>query len=331
VRFIIYGAGGIGGTIGARLHLAGYEVVLIARGEHGIVLQQQGLEFIAPDTRGRLQMRCCLTPADVDWQTHDVIVLCMKSQHTAAALDDLRAAGAGHLPVVCAQNGVANEAMALRRMPLVYGMLVVLPALFLQPGQVITNTADSAGWLDTGVYPTGVDDRVHEFTQALTHAGFSSAPDPAVMRKKYAKLLSNLFNALSALTGMADGSQPIGDRLRQEALACYAAAGIEAASSAEMKAGMGQLTMTDLPEFSNRAGSSWQSLERGTGNIEVDFLNGEIAELGRRYGIATPANIACQNLALELSRRSAHTQIHPGSVSVAQVNAEIEQLNRTTE
>ena len=32
MRFVIYGAGGIGGTIGARLFLAGYEVLLIARG-----------------------------------------------------------------------------------------------------------------------------------------------------------------------------------------------------------------------------------------------------------------------------------------------------------
>ena len=35
IHYVIYGAGGIGATIGARLHRAGFRVTLIARGEHG--------------------------------------------------------------------------------------------------------------------------------------------------------------------------------------------------------------------------------------------------------------------------------------------------------
>jgi ketopantoate reductase len=41
VRFIIYGAGAIGATLGARLHQGGHEVVLIARGAHGDALREQ--------------------------------------------------------------------------------------------------------------------------------------------------------------------------------------------------------------------------------------------------------------------------------------------------
>ncbi|MYE83629.1 MAG: ketopantoate reductase family protein, partial [Gammaproteobacteria bacterium] len=46
MRFIIYGAGGIGGTIGARLHLTGHDVLLIARGAHLDALRTDGLRFI---------------------------------------------------------------------------------------------------------------------------------------------------------------------------------------------------------------------------------------------------------------------------------------------
>ena len=35
MRFVICGAGAIGGVLGARLHLAGEDVVLVTRGEHG--------------------------------------------------------------------------------------------------------------------------------------------------------------------------------------------------------------------------------------------------------------------------------------------------------
>src|SRR5581483_10261633 len=45
VRFIIYGAGGIGGVIGARLHQSGHKVVLIARGSHYEAIEQRGLRL----------------------------------------------------------------------------------------------------------------------------------------------------------------------------------------------------------------------------------------------------------------------------------------------
>ena len=53
-------------------------------------------------------------------------------------------------------------------------------------------------------------------------------------------------------------------------------------------------------DSSLRGGSStWQSLTRTTGDIECDFLNGEIALLGRMHGVPTPANSLVQRLARE--------------------------------
>ncbi len=49
-------------------------------------------------------------------------------------------------------------------------------------------------------------------------------------------------------------------------------------------------------------GSSWQSLARRAGSIEADYLNGEIALLGRLHGVATPVNAALQEVANELAR-----------------------------
>lgn len=323
MRIVIYGAGGIGGTIGARLHIAGHDVRLIARGEHAQVMQQRGLQFVAPGINKTLDIPTSVHPNELDWREDDVVLLCMKSQHTAAALDDLRAAGVVEQPIVCAQNGVANEAMTLRRFPYVYGMLVFLPALFLEPGKVVTNATDVGGVLDTGCYPTGTDDVTQTLTDALTDAGFGATPDPLIMRKKYAKLLSNVNNSLSALTAFAEGSNEISQMLREETLECYRAANIDCAGVDEMKALYATMTTVELPEFSARGGSSWQSAMRGTGNIEVDFLNGEIAQLGRRFGVATPANNACQRLAWQLS----YSKAKPGSVPVTQVLKAIEQAS----
>jgi 2-dehydropantoate 2-reductase len=64
-------------------------------------------------------------------------------------------------------------------------------------------------------------------------------------------------------------------------------------------------------------GSSWQSLTRGTGTIEADFLNGEIVLLGRERDVATPVNEALQRLA----NRAAADRLPPGSLSPGEVLA----------
>lgn len=304
MRIIVYGAGGVGATIGARLHQRGHEVVLIARGEHGSVLARDGLTLRAPDGVHRLRIPTVLHPRELDFRADDVVILAMKSQHTSAALEDLLARNPGDVAVVCAQNGVANERMALRRFRRVYAMLIHLPAMHLQPGEVVTHAAGRGGILDTGVYPRGVDDTCRALTAALEDAGFSAHPDPAVMRLKYAKLLMNLNNALqAAITPAAGGTPPpqardISRRLKDEALACFAAAGIDCASLDEVRQRHeGVYHFADVPGHPRGGGSSWQSVVRGTGNIETDFLNGEIVLLGRLHGVPTPANEVCQALA----------------------------------
>ena len=115
MRFIIYGPGGVGGTIAARLHLGGAEVLLIGRGDHARAIQSRGLRFVAPEGERLLRIPTVQDPGEVAWRATDMVLLAMKSQHTAAALDDLVAAAPEDIGVVCGQNGVANERMALRR------------------------------------------------------------------------------------------------------------------------------------------------------------------------------------------------------------------------
>lgn len=301
MRFIIYGAGGIGGTIGARLFQQGFEVILIARGEHGRAIRSDGLTLAAPDGEFRLPIPAVEHPRELAFRDDDVVVLAMKSQHTVPALEDLLARNPGDAAVVCAQNGVANERMALRRFRRVYAMLVHLPALHMESGLVVTHADGHGGILDTGCYPGGVDDTCRAFTAALCKAGFSAEPDPAVMRLKYAKLLMNLNNALQAATDFGPGAREISRMLKREALACFEAAGIDCASQEEVRARHhGVYRMVDVPGHPRGGGSSWQSVARGTGNIETDYLNGEIVLLGRLHGVPTPANEACQSLAWRL-------------------------------
>lgn len=318
MRFIVYGAGGIGGTIGGRLFQRGFEVVLIARGDHGRAIQAGGLKLVAPDGEVRLAVPCVTHPRELDCRADDVVILAMKSQHTLGALEDLLAQDPGDVAVVCAQNGVANESMALRRFRRVYATLVHLPAQHLEPGEVVTHATGCGGILDTGCYPHGVDDTCRAITAALTEAGFSAEPDPAVMRLKYAKLLMNLNNALQAATEFPAGAREISRMLKHEALACFSAAGIDCAGVEDVRARHeGVYQLGEVAGYPRGGGSSWQSVARGTGNIETDYLNGEVVLLGRLHGVPTPANEVCQALA----RRMVNERLAVGTFDVETVMA----------
>jgi 2-dehydropantoate 2-reductase len=317
VRYIVYGAGAIGGGIGGRLAAAGRDVVLIARGPHLDRLRADGLTLRAPDGDTTLPVPAVGHPGEITFHDDDVVVLAMKSQDTAPALDALRAVAGNGMPVVCAQNGVDNERMAARRFWRVYAMLVYMPATFLEPGVVILHGATVAGLLDVGRFPSGVDPLDEAICADLTAAGFVSRADPAVMRLKYGKLLGNLNNAVGALCPPGDETRDLVRRVRDEALACFAAAGIDAAGAEEMRAIAAQVPVADVPGAPRGGSSTWQSLARGTGSVEADYLNGEIAMLGTLHGVATPLNRTIARLAADAAREGRA----PGSIAPDEILA----------
>jgi 2-dehydropantoate 2-reductase len=92
-------------------------------------------------------------------------------------------------------------------------------------------------------------------------------------------------------------------RVRAEGVAVLDAAGIAYASAEEEKEARGdKIQLVEIDGAPRGGGSSWQSLNRGTGTIEADYLNGEIALLGRLHGVPTPLNDLLQRLANEFAR-----------------------------
>ncbi|HXG22209.1 MAG TPA: ketopantoate reductase C-terminal domain-containing protein, partial [Methylomirabilota bacterium] len=142
--------------------------------------------------------------------------------------------------------------------------------------------------------------------------------DPAIMRWKYTKLLSNLRNALQAICGLEAPGGEVARRARQEALACYKAAGIEFVPEEEMRQRIQtEIRMADIEGHPRTGGSTWQSLMRGLPSIEVDYLNGEIVLLGKLYGVPTPCNAVLQRVANDMARSGKR----PGSMTVEQLQA----------
>ncbi|MFC4148369.1 ketopantoate reductase family protein [Micromonospora mangrovi] len=322
MRYVIIGAGAVGGTIGGRLAQAGHEVTLVARGAHLNALRDRGLTLRTPDGTATLRLPATAGPDDRPLAADTALVLTVKSQDTAAALAawvDAPVAGGGtageRLPLFTAQNGVANERTALRFFARVHPVCVWLPATHLEPGVVVANGHPHSGMLHLGRYPSGSDDTARAVAADLTSAGFVAPVHDDVLRWKYGKLLSNLGNGLQALLGR-DIPDGLAERVRAEGVAALAAAGIAHTSPEEEAAARGDRVRHRPVDGEERAGgSTWQSLARGAGSAEADHLNGEIVLLGRLHGVPTPVNAAVQGAV----RRAVRERIPAGGFPVAEL------------
>ncbi|CUH79512.1 ketopantoate reductase family protein [Tropicibacter naphthalenivorans] len=321
MRIIVYGVGAIGGVVGAALARAGQDVLGIARGAQLQAIRDKGLRLRTPDVDEVVQMPCVAHPSEIDFRPDDAILLCMKTQHTVAALADLRDAGVTDQPIFCFQNGVENERLALRVFPNVHAVTVMLPGTYLEPGKVVSYGTPRFGILDIGRYPSGVDAADEALAAVLDASGFAAYARADVMRAKYGKLLVNLMNILQAAVGRDPALAQMTQPLQAEAEAVYTAAGIawEPNSTDPRRAEFMQVK--DVPGESRQGGSTAQSLLRDTGSVETDYMNGEISLLGRLHGVPTPLNDAMVRLGQRLAAKGAK----PGDMTLADIQAELDQ------
>jgi 2-dehydropantoate 2-reductase len=321
MRFVVYGAGGIGGVLGARLFENGHDAVLIARGAHGETVRRDGIRVESPDGTATVRVPAATHPSELEWTDDDVVLLAMKSQDTEAALVELVPLVGPGTPVVSLQNGVANERMMLRHFRHVYGVCVMCPTTYLEPGVVQANSTPNTGILDIGRYPNGTDDTASAMAAAFSASTYVSEPRPDIMRWKHQKLLMNLGNIIEAACGPSARAGELATRARAEGVAVFEAAGIDHASDEEDRERRGDLLRMRPIEGQRRGGgSTWQSLARGATSLETDYLNGEIVLLGRVHGVPTPVNEMLQQLAHELAAAGAP----PGSLDADDVLARLE-------
>ncbi len=317
MRLVILGIGAIGGVIGGLLARAKRDVVLIARGPQLAAIRAGGLRVESPDATFIVHPEIADVHERFAWRDGDVLAVAVKTQDAAAALRQI--AVPRHVPILCLTNGVEAERIALRQVDEVYGACVKMPAAYLTPGVVQVWAAPVAGLFDIGRYPDGAGDLADEIAGELIVAGFASLVRPQIMKWKRAKLVSNLANGAEALSGPEARESDLVVRARAEARACFSAAGLACATEAEDQASREGYQSRPIAGATRDGGSTWQSLARGTAELETDFLNGEIAMLGRLHGVPTPVNCALQQLAAEAVRE----RRAPGTMPLDELRARV--------
>jgi 2-dehydropantoate 2-reductase len=324
-RYVIFGAGAIGSAIAALLVRAGSRVVCVARPAYaealrrGIVIKEDGGDLT-------VKVDAVTAARELSPDSADVALITTKSQVTETAVDDLFERYDQRLPVVCLQNGVRNEGIAARRFERVYAGLVFLSAVQLEPSIITLPQGRSVA---IGCYPSGVDDKARDLCAELGHAGFEAMASAHVMSMKWGKLIANLNNATTTITGYwleRAMSDPEMRRLmlavREEGLRVLEAAGIAVEPPEGEPSPIRILEMTKklreppkhaynpatLDRGPRTYSSMWQDLHLRRKGHEAGFLNGDIVTLGEKLGVPTPYN----STLLETVNRMFEEGLSPG-------------------
>ena len=335
MRFIICGAGAIGGVIGGQLAKAGREVIFLEKlPEHVSAIEANGLQLRGIHGNHILRVPVVTHAGQIAFHPDDVIFLAVKSFHSDAACAELRQATSLELPIFCSQNGMRNEEVAARYFRHVHGVMVLIGAKRLEPGVVVHT---GSGPLGVGTFPEGVSQAAREVVAALNQTDLQAYTTDHIPHHKWNKMLINLTNATMGLTGLSshEARATMESRLwmadvYEEGARVLQAAGIQY----DGPPGMGpiedrirelrdphfQPSVPDAEELKGRA-SLWQDLYHRRGEVEADYFNGEIVRLGQQHDIPTPYS----SLSVELIKAMATARELPGKYTIKQLRELIQQ------
>ncbi len=306
MRICVYGAGAIGGLLGARLLKAGENITLIARGPHLEAMRRQGLRLIAEGEDFSLPVRATADPVEAGPQ--DCVIVALKASAVAGIVETIRPLLGPGTAVVMAVNGLPwwyfyalegpwrdrrlasldpdGRQWSVIGPERVIGCVVYPAAEVVEPGVIRHVSGDR---FSLGEPDGSRSERIRSLSRAMIAAGFKAPVKTDIRTEIWVKLWGNVaFNPISALTGgtmaqiCADpGTRALVRRIMDEAEAVATAFGIKMPISAERRLEGGA-------SVGEHKTSMLQDLERRR-PLELDAIVGAVAELGRLAEVATPA------------------------------------------
>lgn len=288
MKIAIVGAGAMGSLFGARLALAGCDVVLIdVNDAHIAAINRDGLRLAADD--GNHVAALPAGRAEDFTDPVDLMLVFTKAPHTAAALESAAHLVAPWTWLLTLQNGLGTGdriAALYPESPVAVGM-TNWPADLKRPGRVETHgTGEIRLWSQSGVD----DPMLADIDRVLNLAGLESRLDPSVAVAIWEKVIFNtVMNPVAALTrqtvgGMAahpDGRQ-LADAVMAEAFAVAAAAGI-AIDPARVRASVDHAYRDHGP---HRPSMLHDVL--GGRATEIDAIAGALVDKARAHDVAVP-------------------------------------------
>ncbi|MEP6146121.1 MAG: 2-dehydropantoate 2-reductase, partial [Nisaea sp.] len=302
----IYGAGAIGGYLGAELaKVDGVEVSLIARGAHLAAIKENGLKLLIGEEERVAKVTATDNPAELGPQ--DYVIVALKTHQAWDAAEQMVPLLGPDTAVVTCQNGVpwwyffgVNSAFQNLRLNSVdpddrqWDLIgpqraigcVVYPATEIAAPGIVKHTYGNKFAL--GEPDGSMSERSTRLSQALQEAGFKAPVLPNIRDEIWLKLWGNLcFNPISALTRATldvvatdPGTRALSRAMMEEAQRIGARLGVHFRVDVERR-------INGAAKVGAHRTSMLQDLEKGR-QLEVDALLTAVQEMGRLVDLQTP-------------------------------------------
>ena len=320
MKILVYGAGAIGGYLGAILTAAGEDVTLVARGAQYDALSSRGI-FLEGPRSGRpdaIKVRVC-KPGE-EKAPYDVIFVTLKSQQIAAVAQHLRGLVAKDGVLVFPQNGIPwwyfqgieskfsgkqlktldPDGVLARTFEshMILGGTALKPADLVEPGRIRLPDADTDA-LVIGEIDNRITPRVQEIAAIATRAGWNGKVSDDIRKVKWTKLVGNaVWNSLGAVTQSTAREVAEFPETRLLAVALMREVMAVAASVGTVLDADPEAIVSGAAKRASLPTSTLQDV-RGGRPLEMDAIVNVVLELGRMTGVATPSLqvvAACVNL-----------------------------------
>lgn len=325
MKILVYGAGAVGGYLGARLAHSGNDVTLIARQVVADVVNADGLAVTegGRTLKTRPKVITSVAQAFAEAEEYDAILLTMKSYDLLSALDPLVAFCPQPKLVFSVQNGIEVERPLIEQ----FGAEQVIAASLTTPvSKETTNSllVEKEG-RGLGLAPTQAKQDIRPWIKLFQTAGITTEGVTNYQEMRWSKALLNIIgNASSAILNRTPGvlykNDTIFDleiRMLRETVAVMKNLRLNTVDLPGSPTGRLVTGLRYMPRFllqsvlagivaEGRGGkmpSFHIDLTADKGKTEVSFHNGAIARIGQEQGVATPVNAALNDVLEKLTRR----------------------------
>jgi 2-dehydropantoate 2-reductase len=291
MRIAVVGAGGVGGGFGAALAKAGADVAFIARGAHLAAMKSAGLKV--GGGRGETHLvptRATDDPAEIG--AVDIVLFCVKLWDVESAGARIKPLMGSDTAVIPLQNGVdaAERLVPILGSRAVMGGVAQISASITAPG--VIQQVGTFMRMIFGEFDGKRSKRAEDFFALCQKAGFDATLSEQILTEIWMKFILLASNAGI----MALARQPIG-RLRDDPdlRPIFLAAWREAiyvgrASGVTLPADAVDRILDSTAHLPPGMKASMAlDLDRGN-RLELPWLSGKVAELGRQLGIPTPTH-----------------------------------------
>ncbi len=309
VRVVIIGAGAIGGITGAYMARNGVDVTLVEQADdHFEAIRQDGLQIDGIDT---FTVRpTILHPSELRGPL-GLVIVAVKTQHTASALDLIQPHLTPESVVMPLQNGISALWIAER-----IGQERTVPSsittnnFYTSPGHL---TYNRKGVVHVGESDGRVTPRVEEIVQLLSYAYDAHASDN-VWGYIWSKMVAGSMTFTTALVDApmgailtkSDRHKRMFARIGSETAAVAQARGVRLEPGDDLDPngllpGVSESTMLrEVDRFAEHAmnvySGVWRDIAVRKRRTEGDTLIGPLIDEGARQGVAMPLNRAMRQL-----------------------------------